>query len=469
MRQFKIYGISSTLMVTVLAVGFIIYIVFNDILAFLVWLLVVFFVVILAYTLSPKIFRKMSDTVELRDTAISSRKTEIAGLICHECKTAKSLIEKVSAEIDTASAKGELDRLGQELASMKCCSSSFEVMPDELANVDMTFLTTRSAEVRDRLGAMKRALADKYKTVSDKRVAEYEVAMKSLREAGYGMGGLYAKFEAELSRSASTLDEMAEKEGELSDLLKDALTDCLEEAKRIASEESGRKGASEVSYALGKLTISDGELIEAASELAAMRKKLQSIMGGDFFAAKESIIDSMDAVLLAANGPGFSDLREKLAKLRDSVNQLKDPGKLGRLKETEKEYRELAKTSIEELSAKALAMKDELDSYKPPREMQAKLPQKIVAPGGGTSEFTKKISSMLKELSPEIEELIRNVKIMRSYQKAERLIDARLAENKKVQARDLDIKYPEVFFMLYKKKHPKVKLVEGPEPKLFEE
>ena len=456
-------------MVAVLVIGIILYIVFNDILALLVWLLIVFLLVVLAYAISPKLFRQMSNTVELRDTAISSRKTEIAGLICQDCKAAKALVEKVSTEIDTASAKGELERLGQELASMKCCSSSFEVMPDELANVDLTFLTTRSAEVRDRLGAMKRALAAKYREVSDKRIAELEAAMKSLKDSGYELGGLYAKFEAELSRGAQSLDEMAEKEEELSALLEDSLANCLEEAKRIASEESGRRGASEVTYALGKITISDNELAENASELAGLRKKLQSIMGGDFFTAKESLNDSMESVIRAAKGDGFLDFKERLGKLRDSVGQLNDPGKLGKLKGIENEYRELAKKSLVELSAKALAMKDELESYKPPREMQARLPPKIEVPGGTNAEFTKRLCAMLKELSPGLDELIRNLRIMRSYQKVERLIDARLAENGKAQARELDIKHPEVFFMLYKKKHPKVKFLESPEPKLIGE
>ncbi|MFH0817179.1 MAG: hypothetical protein V1909_00935, partial [Candidatus Micrarchaeota archaeon] len=386
----------------------------------------------------------------------------------HDCKETKALIEKISSEVDTTSAKTELDRLAQELASMKCCSPSFEVMPDELSNVDLTFLTTRSAETRDRLGAVKRSLLDKYKIIAKKRTEEMDSAMKELLSAGYSIESLYSKFEAMLSRDASNLDELIEKEEELFSLAKEALGECLEEAKRIAGEESTRKGATEVKNSLGKINISEAELPKLASELSILRKKLQSIMGGDFSTVKNSLINSLDSTINASKGEGLTDFREKLNKLRDSVSQLNDPGKLGKIREHEKEYRELVKISLAELSIKLKELAGELSEYKPPREMTPKLPQ-IESPSGNLAEFAKKLSSILKELSPGMDELIRNVRIMRSYQKVERLIDARLSESRKVSAKDLDIRYPELLFMLYKKKHPKVKFTDSPEPKLFED
>ncbi|MFH1470169.1 MAG: hypothetical protein ABIF01_00310 [Candidatus Micrarchaeota archaeon] len=469
MRQFQIYGVSSVLIVTVVIIGLIIYVVTNNILFLLLVYLLAFLAFVFLVSLTPKFFYgQISGSSEMKDTVLSSRKNEIAGLICRDCKGTRALMERVSSEVDITGANTELERLGQELASMKCCSSSFEIMPDELGSVDLTFLTTRSAEVRDRLSAIKRSLASKYSSLSEKKSGEMDLAMKSLLSSGYGIKDLYAKFEGTLKRSPQTLDEMVEKEEELVSIMKDSLILCIEEAKRIAGDESRRKGASEVSYAIGKINLTEGELEATASELASIRKKLQSLMGGDFAITRQALVSSIQAAANASAGAGLSKLKGEFSKLLEETKSMDDPSKLSKLREIEKDYRELAKKSLNELSAKTDGLKEELDSYKPPREMQTKLPDKSSTPSGTLPEFTKRLAATLKELSPGLDELIRNVRIMRSYQKIEKLIDARISENGKVQAKDIDINYPEVFFLLYKKKHPKVKFIESPEPKLIE-
>ncbi len=467
MRQLKLYGISSAVIITVIIFGLILYFVFNNVLVPFMVYLVSFVVFVLLYAVMPGLFRRMSDTVELRDTAISSRKTEIASHICNECKGTKALLEKVSGEVDTGGAMSELERLGQELASLKCCSPSFEVMGDELGGVDLTFLTTRSAEVRDRLGAVKRSVADRYAPILKKKASELDGGMRGLASAGFAVGDIYSKFEGVLSRDAKSLNEMIEEREELAALSKEALMDCLEEAKGIATAEAGRRGASEVTYALGKIHVDEGEFAETAGELAGLRKKLRGMMGNDFYAAKKSLTDSMESVLGVAEGEGLAELRAKVEGMANALKELDDPGKLGRLKESEREYREVVRKSLEELSTKIELLQEELENYKPPRELASKLPPKIEVPGGSLPEFTKKLASMLREVGPGTGELIRNVKIMRSYPKVERLIDARLEESRRVAARDLDVKYPELFFLLYKKKHPKAKFIEAPEPRLI--
>lgn len=466
MRRFQIYGVSSTLIVAVIGLGIILYLVFNDIMVFLVWFLAAAFGFILISALLPRFYRQMSQTVELRDTALNSRKSEIAGLICDECKKTGALLEQVGGELKTDSEKSELNRLGQELASMKCCSAAFEVQNDELGAVDLTFLTTRAAEVRDRLGAIKRSAADKYSPLLKRKDGEREAGMKELLSAGYGMGELYAKFEGLSSRHTSTLEELVEKEQEMDSLITETDGEATKELERLLSTESGRKGFGAAGTELEKLKASDSNFPEKAKALASLRKRLQGALGSDFSSLRDSILSSMSSTSSAAKGDALSDFREKLATRIEAVRQLNDPGSIHKLRTAEQEYREFVDKYLEDISTKTRDMRKELLDYKPPKEMLVKLPSKLETPKGSLAEFTKRLCSLLSEISPGLDELYRNVKVMRSYQKVERLIDFRLEENGKVYARDLDIRHPEVFFALYRKKHPRVRFIQSPEPKL---
>ncbi len=465
MKRFKIYGFSSTIVVFMFAIALVLYIFLNNILVFFLALLVSFLILLLISAFVPKFYRKMSGSADMRDTALNSKKSEIVNIICKDCKETQSLIDGVSEEVDTDSAKSEMDRLGQELASVGCCSPSFEIEGDELSHVDLTFLTTKTTEIRDRLGAIKRSVANTYTPIITEKNKEREKAMKKLLDSGYNINDSYAQFESILSRSNDSLEDIVDNNQKIDSVIKRILTLSLEELQAIISVEKDRKGMDKLMTEFEDLQSSDLDINEV-DRFCSIRSRIQSSLESDFNTLKESLLDSMEEISESSKCLVFSDFIDNLQKRTEAVRNISDPGKIDDLRKHEKEYRRFLKESLESMSKKITSLRNELSSYKVPRDMNVKVPNKLTPPNGSLSEITSKLSKVFSETCPNSDVLYRNIRIMRSYPKVEKLINHRLTESTKLFAKDIDIRYPEVFFLLYCKRHPKVKYVSSPEPKL---
>ncbi|MFH1447322.1 MAG: hypothetical protein ABIG39_00520 [Candidatus Micrarchaeota archaeon] len=467
MRRFKIYGLSSALIATVFAIALILYIVLNNILVIVLAMLLLLLLLLLTSMFQPSFHRKLSGTAELRDTALNARKSEIVGMICKDCKETAELLEAASEETDTTSAQSELERLGKELAYARCCSSSFEIETDELNHVDLTFLTTKSTEVRDRLGAIKRSVASSYGATMKRHNEDCDDALRQLVSAGFKINDLYARFRSISSKhSEGILEELVENEKEIAAITSRMVLASFDELKGIISNEPSRNGIAGIREAIKEFDCSTGDL-KYAPKLSSLRLELRGLLEDDFLEYKEQVLDSMRAVVGASKCEPFSEFNRELEVRIEGIMAITDPGAIGNLRKSEADYREFIRYSLDDISKKAKALHDELLMYKPPRDMAVKIPKKIDVPKGNLADFTKRLTTMFSELSPSMEALYRNTKIMRSYPKVERLIDFRLKESGELNSKDIDIQYQDTFFMLYAKRHSKMKYVSSPESKLI--
>ncbi|MEA1945533.1 MAG: carboxypeptidase-like regulatory domain-containing protein [Euryarchaeota archaeon] len=295
------------------------------------------------------------------------------------------------------------------------------------------------------LDQTKQRFIDRLYDAAIKNTDDTRAKFETLNDAGYDLRSHISELES-LMQPNKNLEEIVSYLDHLKIIAEDALRGCVDDAKKLATYQTGDISTAQVEDALRKQDY-EGVVSTLEQDITTLKTATKE----EFQTYRNLLIDALDVAIGAIDDKKFIEFKEEALGASS-------PEKLVQLGEIGDAFMEDCQKIVDQMHAELSSTEDRIKEFVPPdyfwkesglAEKEYTLDKKDVLDAAGS------FVSMLSELVPALDTDRRSYKILNSYHRTiERQIRKQLIAHGMVSEDDLKVAHPADFLHLYDYYHP---------------
>jgi hypothetical protein len=399
------------------------------------------------------------------DKTVSKLKIEILLKMKNELQDMDKVISRAEGLVRATPFKQDLDLLVNNLIKLKFYDREFKLSPG-IEKYTLTFVEQQARMTEQKLRTLGAMAAGSYRPKLDDYVDELRSKLERLLAVGYGIEEDLEVFNTSAAQPSKSLRELVGKKESLDLTMLTTLEKCVGEATRLATTSKEFGDISNVEKEIGDINLSN--FGSTVSHLVSAREGIKGILNDAFVSQHTKLITNVKKVQTIMDSENIDERQKRaIEKMRNTLESMKDPGKILELKDLEVKFKTYATKAIEDTHTKIRKMEENIKLHNPDERiwtMDRNIPSLMekVDISKKIDEFSGNAINAMDALVKQLDRDAAFMKIIENYQKIEPLIERKLKEKGKVTEDDLKVKYVEKFLILYSLKNPKTKFKEKP-------